>query len=282
MPDGAFHGRVTAGAGEWLAGVVGADGANQAVRWRDGAVEPLGAAFGLHTAVAAVNGDGVVVGTVTGPDRAQHAFRYRDGHFERLPESGGSSTALDVNARGDVVGHDGSRLVVWPTTGPPRVLAMPPGEAPYGRAAVDDDGVVAARTGYVADGALRWHGYTWTPDGTRVPLAVGDVQDLWRGQVVGGLGEPHGVTMAAVWRPGGEPRTLPGGTTAVAANDDGVVVGAGGNGQPLLWDGVLPTPLPPPARHVPGAVTALNEHEAGGFAVPDDGEGAVPLRWVCR
>ena len=295
LPDGAWYGRVTAGAGGWLAGVVGADGANQAARWRDGEVELLGSAaggpgdrfpdvtaFGLHTAVTAVNRDGVVVGTVTGPGRAQHAFRYRDGRFERLPETGGSSTALDVNAHGDVVGHDGSRLVVWPAAGPPRVLGMPPGEAPYGRAAVDDDGVVAARTGYVAAGALRWHGYAWRPDGTRVPLAVGDVQDLWRGQVVGALGEPHGVTTAAGWRAGGEPRVFLGGTTAVAVNDDGVVVGAGGNGEPLLWDGALPTPLPAPKRHVPGAVTALNDHEAGGFAIPRYGDGAVPLRWVCR
>lgn len=282
LPDGAYHGRVTAGAGEWLAGVAGADGANQAVRWRAGEVELLGAAFRLHTAVTAVNGDGVVVGTVTGPDRAQHAFRHRDGRFERLPESGGWSTALDVNAHGDVVGHDGGRLVVWPATGPPRVLGMPPGEAPYGSAAVDDDGVVAARTGYVAAGALRWHGYTWTPDGTRVPLAVGDVRDLSRGRVVGALGEPYGVTRAAGWRADGEPRVFLGGTTAVAVNDDGVVVGTGGDGEPLLWDGVLPTSLPTPLRHTSGAVTALNDDEAGGFAISATGDATVPLRWVCR
>ncbi|GAB1515991.1 hypothetical protein [Actinophytocola sp. KF-1] len=282
LPDDAYYGRVTAGAGEWLAGIAGTDGVNEAVRWRAGEVEPLGAAFGLHTAVTAVNEDGVVVGTVTGPDRTQHAFRHRGGRFERLPESGGSSTALDVNARGDVVGHDGSRLVVWPATGPPRVLAMPAGEAPYGRAAVDDDGVVAARTGYVADGALRWHGYTWTPDGTRVPLAAGDVQDLRRGQVVGALGEPQGVTRAAGWRTGDEPRVFLGGATAVAVNDDGVVVGEGRDGEPVLWDGALPAPLPTPPRHVTGAVTALNDREAGGFAIPRDGDGAVPLRWVCR
>src|SRR5689334_9665881 len=65
LPDGMFHARVTAGAGEWLAGIAGADGVNEAVRWRDGEVEALGAAFGLHTAVTGVNADGVVVGTVT-------------------------------------------------------------------------------------------------------------------------------------------------------------------------------------------------------------------------
>lgn len=282
LPDGAFHARVTAGAGEWLAGIAGADGVNQAVRWHDGEVESLGAAFGLHTAVTGVNADGVVVGTVTGTDRAQHAFRFRDDRFERLPESGGSSTALDVNARGDVVGHDGSRLVVWPATGPPRFLDVPPGEAPYGRAAVGDDGVVAARTGYVAAGALRWRGYAWTPDGARVSLPAGDVQDVGHGQVVGALGELYGETAAAGWGVDDDARQFLGGTTAVAVNDDGLVAGAGGNGEPLLWDGALPTSLPTPRRHTTGAVTALNDREAGGFAFPVTGDGAVPLRWQCR
>lgn len=282
LPDGMFHARVTAGAGEWLAGIAGADGPNEAVRWRDGEVEPLGAAFGLHTAVTGVNADGVVVGTVTGTDRAQHAFRYRDGRFERLPESGGSSTALDVNARGDVVGHDGSRLVVWPATGPPRVLDVPPGEAPYGRAAVDDDGAVAARTGYVEAGALRWRGYAWTPDGARVPLLAGDVQDVAHGQVVGALGELYGATAAASWGASRDVRRFVGGTTAVAVNDHGLVAGEGVNGEPLLWDGALPTSLRTPLQHTAGTVTALNEREAGGFAFPVAGDGAVPLRWRCR
>jgi probable HAF family extracellular repeat protein len=282
LPDGMFHARVTAGAGEWLAGIAGADGPNEAVRWRDGEVEPLGAAFGLHTAVTGVNVDGVVVGTVTGTDRELHAFRHRDGRFERLPESAGSSVALDVNARGDVVGHDGSRLVLWPATGPPRFLDVPPGEAPYGRAVVADDGAVVARTGYVAAGALRWRGYTWTPDGERLPLPAGDVQDVAHGQVVGARGELYGDSTAAGWGVDHDERVFLGGTTAVAVNDDGLVVGAGVNDEPLLWDGVLPTSLPTPLRHTTGAVTALNEREAGGFAFPLTGDGAVPLRWQCR
>jgi uncharacterized membrane protein len=159
---------------------------------------------------------------------------------------------------------------------------MPPGEAPYGRAAVDDDGVVAARTGYVEAGALRWHGYAWTPDGTRVSLPDGDVQDVAHGQVVGALGELYGETTAAGWGAGHGTRGFLGGTTAVAVNDDGLVVGAGENGEPLLWDGVLPTSLRAPLRHTTGAVTALNEREAGGFAFPVTGDGAVPLRWRCQ
>ncbi|MGB3444115.1 MAG: hypothetical protein WBA97_35710 [Actinophytocola sp.] len=283
LPDGAFHGRVTAGAGEWLAGVAGADGPNQAVRWHDGEVEPLGPAFGVDTAVAAVNREGVVVGTATSPDGTQHAFRHRGGRYERLPGSGGSSTALDVNARGEVVGQVDGRLVVWPAAGPPRFLDLPAAEAPYGRAAIDDDGMVAARTGRVAAGALRWRGHAWTPAGTRVSLIAGDVQDLWRGQVVGATGEPDGVTRAAGWRADRVPRLFLGGTTAVAVNDEGVVAGAGENGEPLLWDGALPTPLPTPPGHTRGTVAALNTEEAGGSAYPADGDvGAMPVRWRCR
>jgi probable HAF family extracellular repeat protein len=282
LPDEAFHGRVTAGAGEWLAGVAGADGPNEAVRWHDGDVEPLGPAFGLDTAVAAVNGNGVVVGTATTPDGVQHAFRHVGGRYERLPESGGSSTALDVNAQGDVVGQDGGRLVVWPVTGPPRFLDVPAGEAPYGRAAIDDDGTVAARTGHVAAGALRWRTYAWTSGGTRASLPEGDVQDLRHGQLVGATGDPAGVTKAASWHADREPRPYVGGTTAVALNDAGLVVGANRNGEPLLWEGVLPTPLPTPPGHTPGTVTALNATEAGGVAYPADGDGAVPVRWRCR
>lgn len=282
LPDSAFHGRVTAGAGEWLAGVAGAEGPNEAVRWRDGEVEPLGPAFGLDTAVTAVNEHGVVAGTVTGPDGTQHAFRHRDGRYERLPESGGWSAALDVNARGDVVGHDAGRLVVWPTTGPPRLLAVPPGEAPYGRAAIDDDGTVAARTGHVVAGALRWRAYVWAPTGARASLPPADVQDLSDGRIVGTAGDPDGMTTAASWRTTRDPRPYVGGTTAVATNDEGVVVGTGKNGEALAWDGVLPTPLPTPPRHTPGTVTALNEPEAAGFAYPVDGDGAVPVRWRCR
>jgi probable HAF family extracellular repeat protein len=282
LPEYAFHGRVTAGAGQWLAGVAGVDGPNEAVRWRQGEVEPLGPAFGLDTAVTAVNEDGVVVGTATDPAGVQHAFRHHGGRFERLPESGGSSTALDINARGDVVGHDGSRLVVWPVTGPPRFLATPPGEAPYGRAAIDDDGTVAARTGHVAAGALRWRAYAWARAGARSSLPPADVQDLRQGRIVGTTGDPDVVTTAASWGTDREPRPYVGGATAVALNDEGVVAGEGRNGEPVAWDGVLPTPLPTPPGHTPGAVTALNTTEAAGFAYPEDGDGAVPVSWHCR
>lgn len=279
LPEDTFHGKVTAGAGEWLAGVAGADGPNQAVRWRDGRAEPLGPAFGMDTAVTAINPGGELAGTVTTPDGTRHAIRHRDGRFERLPETGGSSVALDINAGGDVVGHDGGRLVVWPAKGAPRHLDVPQDEAPYGKAAIDDDGTVAARTGDVTTGRLRWHGYAWPGNGTRIPLPPGDVHDLRDGQVVG---TTEGAARAVGWHVTGGGRPYLGGTKAVAINDDGLVAGTGADGEPLLWTGALPVPLPTPPRHVPGTVTALNTTEAGGSAYPADGLGAVPVRWRCR
>jgi hypothetical protein len=282
LPPDTFHGQVSAGAGEWFAGVAGADGPNEAVRWRDGRVEPLGAAFGLDTKVTAVNDDGVVVGTVTGADGDTHAIRNDGTGFERLPETGGTSLALDVNTRGDVLGHDGRRLVVWPAAGPPRFLALPPGEAPYGYEAIDDDGTVAARLGYVAAGALRWRGHAWTPTGTRMPLPEGDVQDLRHGQIVGAMGSPDAVTSATGWRLHGGHRSYLGGGTAVALNEDGLVAGENPDGEPLLWNGVLPTPLTAPPDHDAPAVAAVNATEVGGLAFPEDGDGSEPVRWRCR
>ena len=263
LPDNTFQGRVTAGAGAWLAGVAGADGPNQAVRWHGGEVESLGLAFGMDTSVAAVSEEGVVVGTATGPD----------GNSTRTATATATSTTVGVRRLVDSAGRQRpgrlrgpgatSALVVWPVDGPVRLLDLPPEEAPYGQAAIVDDGTVAARTGHVAAGELRWRGYAWIPDGTRLALPEDDVQDLWRGQIVGATGDPDGVTTAARWRADRSPRPYLGGATAVAVNDEGLVVGAGRNGEPLLWGGgVLPTQLPTPPRHLPGAVTAVNKQEA--------------------
>ena len=193
----------------------------------------------------------------------------------------GSSVALDINARGEIAGYDGAALVVWPPAGPARVLAMPAGATPFGRPAIDDDGTVVARTGRLEGGAMRWQGYSWTPEGTRLPLSTGDVQDLRHGRVVGASTPPAGSAIG--WNlDGGRPELYPGGVTAVAVNRAGVVVGAGPAGEPLLWDGPIPTPLPAPPGYYPGSVAALNDHEAGGFVSPNDDYGIVPVRWSCR
>lgn len=278
LPDNAFDGEVTAGDGTWLAGVTdGVDGA----RWHDGRVERLGQAFGLDTTLHGINADGDAVGSVAGTDHRQHAVRYENGAYEYLPETAGSSTALDINERGEIAGYDGAALVVWPRRGPARVLAMPPGAGLFGRPAIDDDGTVVARTGHVEGGAMRWQEYVWTPAGTRLPLATGDVRDIRDGRVVGASTPPAG--SAVGWTlDGGRPWLYSGGVTAVAVNRDGLVVGAGPAGEPLLWDGLVPTPLPTPPGYYPGSVAALNDHEAGGFVSPNDDYGIVPVRWRCR
>jgi hypothetical protein len=283
LPGDAVRGRVTAGAGEWFAGEAGGEepgDPDQGVLWHDGRLTALGLAFGLDTALHAVNEDGVAVGTVTGADGLPHAVRYRHGRYEYLPSSGAASAALDVNGRGDVVGHDGGRLVVWPAAGGPRFLAVREGEAPYGSPAIDDDGTVVSRTGLLEGDTMRWHGYAWPPSGARTPVPADEISDVHRGQVVGGADAPDGATTATSWTLTGERRTHLGGATAVAVNESGLVAGADPAGHPLLWSGSVPTPLDPPTWHDAAHVTALNTHEAGGTAAAQDG--TVPVRWRCH
>jgi len=292
LPEGAFDGMVTAGAGTWFAGVAdGMDG----VRWHDGRVERLGQAFGLDTTLHGINANGEAVGSVAGADHRRHAVRYRGRGYEYLPETAGDSVALDVNARGEIAGFDGATLVVWPPDGPARVLAMPPNATAYGHPSIDDDGTVVARTGQLAGDAMRWQSYAWPPadeegpaggvgepaGGTRLPVPVGEVRDIRHGQVVGASIPPTGSAMG--WAlDGGRARLYPGGVTAVAVNGAGLVVGAGSAGEPLLWDGFVPTVLPAPPGYFPGSVTALTDREAGGFVSPDDDYGIVPVQWRCR
>src|SRR6266496_1058557 len=148
MPDNAFAGRVTGGGGEWFAGVVDDQGA----LWRDGRLVMAGIAFDLTTELLAVNGNGLAVGDVLGADGRQHAVRY-DNRYAYLPESRGSSVAMDVKGRGDIVGYDGAAPVVWSGTST-RFLDLPTGSTAYGRPAIDGDGTVVARTGWIDGGRL--------------------------------------------------------------------------------------------------------------------------------
>lgn len=273
LPHNAIEGRVTAGDGDWLAG---ATGAGAALLWRDGRLVVLGRAFGLDTHLSAVNPGGVAVGYVTEADGARRAVRYRDG-FEYLP---GGSEALDVDPEGTVVGYDGPTLVVWTAGGTRRTLPMPAGEYPFGRPSIDDDGTVVARTGKVADGTVRWRVHAWAPDGTRRALPASDgvlVEDVRHGRVIGLVAQD-----AVVWTRG-DRTVLPRGASVAAVNADGVVVGAGPDERSLIWrDGGLPKPLPPPRRHFPGAVTAMNDDEPGGYSFPPGDGGSVPVRWRCH
>jgi hypothetical protein len=107
------------------------------------------------------------------------------------------------------------------------------------------------------------------------------VQDLRLGRVVGASTPPAGSAIGWLLD-GGRPRLYLGGVTAVAVNRDGLVVGAGPAGEPLLWEGLVPTSLPTPPGYYPGSVAALNDREAGGFVSPNDDFGIVPVRWRCR
>lgn len=274
LPHNMDGGRVTAGDGAWLAG---STGAGDGVLWHDGRLVVLGRAFGLDTRLAAVNPEGVAVGSVTGPDGRPRAVRYRRG-FEYLPNG---TAALDVNPDGEIVGYDGPTLVVWSVDGEQRRLPMPTGAQPFGDPSIDDDGTVVARTGRLAtDGTVRWRLHAWTPDGTRRPLPASDnviVADARRGRVVGLANHD-----AVVWARG-ERTVLPRGARVAAVNPHGTVVGAGPDEQNLVWpSGRLPRPLPPPRHHHRGRVTAINDHEAGGYALSLSGGESVPVRWRCH
>lgn len=292
LPANDIQGRVTGGDGDWLVGVTGSDLANdpdQGVLWRRGRLYALGLAFGLDTYLQAVNPDGVAVGRVTGVDGYRHAVRYRAGQYEYLPETGGSSEAVDINPRGDVVGYDGPRLVVWPGAGgAARVLSMPPGEAPYGSPAIDDDGTVVAWVGRIDEGGrFKKGGYVWAPGGERIALAsreVGDdvdVRDVRNGRAVGASGAVDQST-AVVWS-GRRATVLAGGVSGVAVNRVGQVVGVGPGGANLIWSAVLAgQPLPTPSDHLAGEVTAVNDDDVGGYSYPSDAKDSVPVRWRCR
>lgn len=271
LPDNASAGWVTGGGGEWLAGVADYEG----VLWRDGRLVAAGRAFDLPTELLAVNRNGVAVGDVIDTDGRRRAVRYAGG-YAYLAASG-SSVAWDVNDRGDAVGYDGAALVVWPAGGPVRILDMPTGSVAYGHPALDDDGTVVARTGRIEGQRLRTRVTRWAPDGSRTSIPLGDAADISGGRVVGTAGE----SIALGWD-GRHSRVYRGGARALAVNDAGVVVGAAPDGEPLLWEGVNPTPLPAPPGYYAATATAMNARDAGGSVSVVNDLGTVPVRWRCR
>ncbi len=291
LPAGAEQGQVNAGDGDWLVGTAYTHQA-EGVLWHDGRLTALGSAFGLDTHLHSINPDGVAVGTVTDAGGYYHAIRYRDGAYEYLPQTAGSSNALDINSRGDIAGYDGAAtLIVWQANGSVRTLPLPAGETPYGWPAIDDDGTVAAWTGFFdTDWKFHWRGYVWASDGTRTmltPVADGDdvdVRDIKNGHVVGSSGPSDGAKVATEWTLTGQvAATHADGTLAVAVNRAGDAVGSGAAGQGLLWvPGQSSTPLPMPAGHQPGLVSAITDHEAGGTSFPQNEFGARPVRWLCQ
>jgi hypothetical protein len=266
-----------------LAGTAGTEEPNdpdEGVLWRDGRLLSIGRAFGLDTYLTAVNPKGVAVGRVLGEDGQQHAIRY-DGGYEYLLEEGGTSVALDINPAGDVVGvEDGSRLVVWQAKGgQKRELPLPKGVAPYRTAAIDDDGTVVAWAGRPdATDTLRLRGYAWHPNGTRTTLPTADIRDFRKGRVVGAQGNN-----ATAWSLAGQTTALASGNVAVATNRTGATVGTTDAGKSLLWVAPLaPQELRPPRDHHQGAVTAINDKEAGGHSYPPTQDDSIPIHWRCR
>jgi hypothetical protein len=228
--------------------VVGADGYNHAIRYRDGAYEYLPEPAGSSNAL-----DINPRGDITGYDGATTLVVWQaDGSTRTLPVPAGETPygwpAIDDD--GTVVAWTGffdanwtfrSRGYVWAPDGTRTMLTPPAAEA----------GI--------------------------------DVRDVKNGRVVGSSGSSNGASVAAAWTVDGQVAgTYPNGSLADAVNRTGDVVGAGPGGLVMLWpsDGD-PVSLPMLAGHGPGVATAVNDHEVGGTLFPDNGSGSTPVRWVC-
>jgi probable HAF family extracellular repeat protein len=72
--------------------------------WRDGVVTDLGSLGGPNTYAFDINDRGQVVGYSHTPEELVRAFRWQDGTMVALPALGLTSTAIDVNRHGAIVG----------------------------------------------------------------------------------------------------------------------------------------------------------------------------------
>jgi len=225
-PAGAVEGSVFAGdpSGRYAVGVVHRD----PIARRDGATDHvIGPATGNHIVLwdndrpavlspprsgsvyaLAVDATGTAIVSLRADDGSVVSWTVHSGAFTELANPGGGYAAVDINARGDIVGvwPDPAGVhppVVWPAGryGRPRVLTGgDPGDHVVAFAGgIDDDGTVAGTT------ASQWRGSSPPP------------ADLVRAQPV-------------VWSPGGVARALPapdgfGSVGWVFAVRDGIAVG---------------------------------------------------------
>jgi len=286
LPKGAVTGQVFAADGDgWFAGeVTDANRSDTPMRWRHTAMEELGLAFGGPTLASGISPTGVVVGLYVDNAPNARAVRYRTDRWELIPSTAPASEALDVNARGDIVGREydtlgNTDLVVWSADGtiPTRRLSVPAGETPSVGGRIDDDGSVVAMTEYIKGADVRFTPHVWLPDGTRITLQQREpggsatVTDIRGGRIVGGTFGAEG-WMATEWdRTGRIVRTFPPTSGMTAVNTAGLIVGEDATGASVVWhpDGTVDQ-LPGPGGKF--GVRAINDSQIGG------GDGR-PMRW---
>jgi hypothetical protein len=159
----------------------------------------------------AVNSQGVFVGLRTTDDTSFHtdAFVYRHGRFTLLPapDPGDPTSAVAIDARGDIVGDaigpDGWEPVEWPANRPGSVRVLPtPGDGWGFATGVDEDGTVV---GYLNDTSSGIP-YVWPSHGRPHALPVpagsggGFAEAVRRGWVAGDVFDPAtGSTEPAEW-----------------------------------------------------------------------------------
>lgn len=193
-----------------------------------------------------VNKQGDAAGTST----FKHAFVYRNDHWKKLKNcEDGSSSAIAINAGGDVVGDSGGWPTIWKRGSACEPVNLPTRAHRGSANAVSSDGTVA---GWF-ERQTEYHCFLTHPDGSSEDLGlIGTGNDCLaygmneHGQVVGGTNKDLGKPMKAFLWQGGQFRSLgvlPGGRTslAFAINDRGHVVGradtASSNAHAFLWSG---------------------------------------------
>jgi len=199
---------------------------------------------------------GVVIGHAWGADERYHAFRWEAGTAVLLPEEGYGSTAVDVNARGQVVGSiataDGRlRTVLWEPDGTVVDIAVPPEHTvpwdldDHGRVAVNwhDADTGLPRAAVWQDGELTLLGDLG--GGTSQVAGEGALNE--RGEVTGTAVTADDRRRAFVWRDGVMtvlPAPAAADAYAAAITRRGVVVGqiddpVGRSGHVVWEDGPL-------------------------------------------
>ncbi|MFC0434880.1 hypothetical protein [Kutzneria buriramensis] len=211
----------------------------------------LGSAHGDPTRIAALNASGVAVGYYH-DDTGRHPVRHVNGGYQDLPvPAGATGEAVDINARGDIVGTvDGSSVILWPADKPGTFTLLP--KAPGDSASAD--GIDNARNviGVVGRGD-QLTGYVWTAAGKAVTLPVAAAGDWARptairnGRVLGSEEGP-GRGAAVVWDLSGHVLWRLADHGVESINADGLVSGwlsvPDGLVQQLMRAGKVVAPVP--------------------------------------